>query len=140
MTANNEEINTQQEENIEEETEMEEDVQYNENAKWLEAIFTAPGFSKWRANKALEEGKEEKYITNLLVDYNLKIKKCNDIADFIVSHCDPKEALKKKPAKKDDPLKALMKQANKKYWSVVGKDENDKKPTKKSIPNKKEIS
>jgi len=66
--------------------ESNEDVELNEAAKWIQSIFNAPGFSKWRADKALEEGKNEKYIMNLLVDYNMKIKKCNDIADFILEY------------------------------------------------------
>jgi len=114
--------------------ESNEDVELNEAAKWIQSIFNAPGFSKWRADKALEEGKNEKYIMNLLVDYNMKIKKCNDIADFILEYCDPKEALKKKIQKKNPALEEIKKKANQKYWAVIGKEKEEKKP-KTNNPN-----
>lgn len=142
MSAIKEEIKTpveEEEEDVEiEEDEdesqeqMDEDVQYNQNARWLEQIFNAPGFSKWRANKALEEGKKEELIMNYLVDYNMKIKTCNDIADFIMSKCDPKEALRRKPQKKNEALDKILKKANKKYWSVIEtpKSKENTKPKK----------
>lgn len=145
MSIKKEEIKTQEEDEEveideeeeeqeeEEETKMEEDVEFNQNAVWIQQLFAAPGFSKWRAEKALEEGKDEKVITNILVDYNMKIMKCNDVADFIMSKCNPKDALKKKKdVKKNEALDKLMKKANQKFHSVVGssKSKENTKPKK----------
>ena len=112
------------------EEENEDVVELNEGAKWLQSVFNAPGFSKWRADKALEEGKSEKFVLNLLMDYNMKMKRCNDIADFITEYCDPRDALKKKPLKKNPELEQLKKKANQKFWAVMKKGKEEKKPKK----------
>lgn len=67
---------------------------------------------------------------NLLVDYNMKINKCNEVAEFIMEYCDPRDALKKKPAKKNPELEELKKKANQKYWAVMEKGKEEKKPKK----------